>query len=105
MLARIKKNDTVVVLSGKDKGKRGSVLEINAANGTVLVKGINIITRHLKARKQNEVAQIKKTEAPIHTSSVMLICVGCHVPSRVNSKSLEDSGKRVRICNRCRQIT
>jgi large subunit ribosomal protein L24 len=105
MLARIKKNDTVVVLSGKDKGKRGSVLEVNSSKATVLIKGINIVTRHLKARKQNEVAQIKKTEAPIHASSVMLICIGCHTPSRVNSKILEDSSKRVRICNRCRQIT
>jgi large subunit ribosomal protein L24 len=105
MLARIKKNDTVVVLSGKSKGKRGVVLQVNADKMTVLVKGVNIAVRHLKARKQNEVAEIKRIEAPVNLSSVMLVCGACHVPSRVNSSVVEGTEKRVRICNRCRQIT
>ena len=65
MVARIKKNDTVVVLSGKDKGKTGSVIEILPKKGKVMVKGVAVVTRHVKARKQGEVPGIKKEETYI----------------------------------------
>lgn len=103
MVARIKKNDTVAVLSGKDKDKQGVVLEILSEQGKVLVKNIAVVTRHIKARKQGDVAEIKKQESYISLSKVMLVCNACRQPSRVNSKLLE-TGKRVRICNRCEQI-
>jgi large subunit ribosomal protein L24 len=104
VIHRIKRNDTVQVLSGKDKGKKGLVLEVSVSSGKVLVQGVQIVTRHLKARKQGKASEIKKSESFILLSKVMLVCSACHIPSRVNSKIVED-GKRVRVCNRCEQIT
>jgi large subunit ribosomal protein L24 len=103
MVARIRKNDTVAVLTGKDKNKQGVVLEILSDKNKVLVKNIAIITRHAKARKQGDVSEIKKQESYIDLSNVMLVCNTCRKPSRVNSKLL-DTGKRTRVCNRCEQI-
>ena len=103
MVARIKKNDTVSILTGKDKNKQGTVLEILSDKNKVLVKNIAIVTRHTKARKQGDVAEIRKQESYINLSNVMLICNACRKPSRVNSSLLE-TGKRIRVCNRCEQI-
>ncbi len=103
MVARIKKNDTVVVLSGKDKDKNGTVIEVLPKKGKVLVKGIALKTRHVKARKQGDVPGIKKEESYINTSMVMPVCTACKKPSRINTRLLED-GKRERTCNRCEEI-
>jgi len=103
MVARIKKNDTVVVLSGKDKDKTGTVIEVLPKKGKVLVKGIALVTRHVKARKQGEVSGIKKEEGYINDSIVMPVCISCKKASRINTKMMED-GKRVRVCNRCEEI-
>ena len=97
MVARVKKNDTVVVLSGKDKGKKGIVLEIVPEKNLVRVKDVAVVTRHVKARRQGEASGIKKEEGFICLSKVMPVCDG--VPTRVNSKVLED-GKKVRISNK-----
>ena len=70
MVARIKKNDTVVVLSGKDKDKKGTVIEVLPKKGKVLVKDIALVTRHVKARKQGEVSGIKKEESYINASMI-----------------------------------
>jgi large subunit ribosomal protein L24 len=103
MLARIKKNDMVQVISGKDAGKRGAVLQVNKIDNTVLVQGINIITKHVKARKQDQKSEIKRIEALINASNVMLVCPSCQKPCRINSGLVEGAEKRVRICNRCKQ--
>ena len=103
MVARIKKNDTVVVLSGKDKDKKSTVIEVLPKKGKVLVKDIGMVTRHVKARKQGEVSAIKKEERYINASLVMPVCVACKRACRVNAKIMED-GKRARICNRCQEI-
>jgi large subunit ribosomal protein L24 len=103
MVARIKKNDTVVVLSGKDKGKKGTVLEVLPKKDLVMVKDVAIVTRHLKARKQNDVPGIKKQEGYLSISRVMPICGSCKKPCRVNTKMIEGN-KRVRACNRCEEI-
>ncbi len=103
MLARIKKNDIVEVISGKDTGKRGAVLLINKMSNSVLVQGVNIITKHIKARKQDQKSEIKRVEALINASNVMLVCSVCQIPCRINSGLVEGSQKRVRICNRCKQ--
>ncbi|BDC34329.1 50S ribosomal protein L24 [Candidatus Dependentiae bacterium Noda2021] len=103
MVARIKKNDSVIVLSGKDKGKTGTVIEYLPTEGQVLVKGIGIMTRHLKARKQGDVSGIKKTESYLDASRVMPICTQCQKPCRVNSKLLEGE-KKARTCNRCNDV-
>jgi len=104
MLARIKKNDLVEVVTGKDSGKRGSILLVNKISNTVVVQGINIVTKHVKARKQEQKSEIKKIEAPIHASNVMLVCFSCQKPSRINSVVTSDAQKkRIRLCNRCKQ--
>lgn len=103
MVARIKKNDTVVVLSGKDRDKKGAVIEVLPKKGKVLVKDVGVVTRHVKARKQGDVPGIKKEERYISASRVMPICVSCKQACRVNAKLMEN-GKRVRVCNRCEEI-
>jgi len=103
MVARIKKNDTVMVISGKDKGKSGTVIEILPKKGKVMVKGVGIRTRHAKARKQGDTPGIKKEEGFITINKLMPVCGACGKASRVNAKLLE-SGKRARMCNRCKEI-
>lgn len=103
MVARIKKNDTVVVLSGKDRDKKGMVIEVLPKKGKVLVKDIALVTRHVKARKQGEVSGIKKEEGYVSASILMPVCASCKQPCRVNAKAIE-GGTRVRVCNRCEEI-
>ncbi len=104
MVARVKKGDTVIVLSGKDKGKHGAVINVLPAKDKVLVKDIAMVTRHAKARKQGDVSGIKKRESYITLSKVMPICKSCNKPCRVNSKVMQETGKRVRLCNNCNEI-
>ncbi len=103
MVARVKKNDTVLVIAGKDKGKQGAVIEILPKKGKVIVKDVAIVTRHVKARRQGETPGIKKEESFIRISKVMPVCKACKKPCRINIKKLE-SGKNARICNRCKEI-
>jgi len=100
MIARIKKNDMVFVLSGRDKGKQGEVIEVLPKKGKVLVKGIGLVTKHYKARKQGELSGLKKIESYLLLSRVMPVCLNCKQPCRISFKLL-DSGKRARSCNRC----
>lgn len=100
---RVKKNDRVKVLSGKDKGKEGSVIRLETKTGKVLVKGAGLITRHAKARKPGQVSAIKTEEQFIEASKVMPICTSCKQACRVNVKML-DNGKRARTCNSCKEI-
>lgn len=99
MMMRVKQHDMVVVLTGKDKGKRGKVIDIVSQKGKVKVNGVAIITRHKKARRSGETAGIKKEEGYIDISNVMLVCPACDKPSRYSSKVEND--KKVRACNRC----
>jgi len=101
-MARVKKNDTVLVISGKDKGKKGAVVDIYPKKGKVLVQGVNIVIRHAKARKQGDVAGIKQEERPVSVSNVMPVCSSCKKPCRVGTKKLE-SGKSVRVCASCKE--
>ena len=103
MVARIKKNDTVLVISGKDKGKTGSIIELKRKTSQLLVKDVAIITRHVKPKRAGEQGSIKKEESYIGESKVMPICTACNKPTRVSSKVLEN-GNRARICKRCKEI-
>lgn len=103
MSARIKKNDTVCVITGKDKGQRGLVLDVLSREKKLLVKGVAIVTKHSKARRRDEVSEIKKQESYIALSNVMVVCKSCKKPSRMNAICLE-SGERARVCNRCKEI-
>lgn len=102
MVARIKKNDTVIVLSGRDKDKQGAVIEVLPKEGKALVKGIAMITKNVKAKKTGDVAGIKKMESYITVSKLMPLCTSCKTPCRMNVKIIEN-GKRVRICNNCKE--
>ena len=95
----IKKGDTVVVLSGKDKGKQGTVLEVMPAEKKVVVEKVNVATRHVKPRRQGEEGGIQKKEAPLYACKVMRVCPKCNKPTRPATKVVD--GKRVRICKKC----
>lgn len=101
MIARVKKNDTVCIRAGKDRGKKGVVIAILPKKDKVMVKGVALIKRHVKAR-QGVVAGIKEQESFISLSKVMPLCGSCHKACRVNVKSFEN-GKVVRMCNRCKE--
>ena len=79
-MARVKKNDTVVVLSGKDRGKKGVVLRIDPEKNRIMVKGAGIVIKHVKARRQGEVSGIKKEEMWLVLSNVILLCSSCKKP-------------------------
>ena len=96
----IKKDDLVVVLSGKDKGKQGKVLSVIPSESKVVVEGVNVATKHQAARKQGQEGGIIKVETPIYASKVMLVCPKCNKPTRPAHKLLAD-GKKVRVCKKC----
>jgi len=102
MVARVKRNDKVCVLVGKDRGKQGVVIAILPKKDKVMVKGVALVKRHLKARKQGDVAGIKEKESFIPLSRVMPICSACNKACRINVRMLA-SEKNVRICNRCKE--
>ncbi len=102
-MMRVKKNDKVLVISGKDKGKRSDVIAILPDSGKIKVKDVAVMTKHVKARKQGDVAGIRKEESYICLSKVMPICPSCKAPCRVGAVLLKD-GKRARICGRCKEI-
>jgi large subunit ribosomal protein L24 len=96
----VRKKDTVMVISGKDKGKIGEVLEVLPKKGKVLVKGANVVTKHQKPSKTNMQGGIVHMEAPIYSSKVMLYCNKCKSVTRISYKVLED-GTKVRVCKNC----
>jgi large subunit ribosomal protein L24 len=100
---RIRKDDTVVIIAGKDRGKKGKVRRAFPDEDRVIVEGLNMIKRHSRARRATRQAGIIELEAPIRVSDVMLICNKCGNPARVNFRFLDD-GKKVRICNSCREV-
>jgi len=102
-MACVKKNDTVFVLTGKDKGKRGVVADVLPKKNKVLVQGVNVAIKHAKPRKQGDIAGIKREEMPFDISNVMPVCSSCKKPCRVGAKLLGD-GKKVRICSKCKEI-
>jgi large subunit ribosomal protein L24 len=96
----IRKNDKVIVLSGKDKGKEGMVISADPKNEKVIVEGVNVAKRHLKARRPGEEGGIIKKETPIYASKVMRVCPKCGKPTREAHKFLND-GSKVRVCKKC----
>ena len=95
----IRKNDKVVVLSGRDKGKQGEVLRAMPKEGKVVVEKINVVSRHTKPRKQGDQGGILKKEAPIYACKVQKVCPKCNKPTRIGHKV--EGGKKVRICKKC----
>ena len=95
----IRKDDKVVVITGKDKGKEGKVLVADPKAGKVIVEGVSVATKHQKPRKQGEEGGIIKVETPIYACKVMVVCPKCGKPTRVAPKL--DAGKKVRVCKKC----
>ena len=95
----VKKGDTVVVLSGKDKGKKGKVLEVSPREEKVIIEGINMVSKHVKPRKMGEPGGIVKAEAPMYACKVMRVCPKCDKTTRAASKIVD--GKKVRVCKHC----
>ena len=97
-----KKGDQVMVISGKDKGKKGKVLVVMPKQGKIIVEGINIATKHTKPRKQGDTGGILKQETPMYASKVMYLCSKCGKPARVGKRVLEN-GDKVRFCKKCNE--
>ena len=95
----IKKDDKVIVLSGKDKGKEGKVLIASPKTGKVVVEGVNVATKHQKPQRQGQDGGIIKMETPIYVSKVQLVCPKCGKATRVAHKVTGD--KKVRVCKKC----
>lgn len=100
---KIRKDDTVLVIVGRDKGKKAKVRRAFPKESKVIVEGINMIKRHSRARRAARQAGIIEREAPIHVSNVMLVCNKCNKPTRVGFRFLEN-GRKVRICCVCKEI-
>jgi len=96
----VKTGDTVVVLSGKDKGKQGKVLAVSPKEGKVIVEKINIVSKHIKPRRMGEPGGIIKAEGAMYASKVQIVCPRCKKPTRVGHKLYED-GTKSRICVKC----
>lgn len=99
----IKTGDTVYIISGKDRGKKGKVLEVSPKEGKVIVEGRNIMTKHMKPRKATDPAGIVKAEGAMYACKVMPICPRCDKPTRVGKKIYAD-GKKERICKKCGEV-
>lgn len=100
---KIHKNDRVLIITGKDRGKQGKVLRAIPKNQRLVVEGANMVKRHMRARPPAIQGGIMEREAPIQVSKVMLLCDKCHHPARVGYLILED-GKKVRTCRACGEV-
>jgi large subunit ribosomal protein L24 len=98
---KIKKNDQVSIMSGKDKGKKGKVLEVFPILERITVENINLVKKHRRPRRQGEKGQVIEIPKPLHISNVRLICPKCGQPSRIGYK-LTETGK-LRLCKKCKQ--
>ncbi len=99
----VKKNDLVMVIAGKDKGKRGKVLTVIPKINRALVEKLNIVKRHTKPGRASRQGGILERESPIHMSNLMLVCSKCDRPVRVGRSRLAD-GKKVRVCKKCGDV-
>ena len=97
---QIRKNDSVMVISGKERGKTGKVLRVNPKEDAVIIERINVVKRHTKPRGPQQAGGIIEKEASIPASNIMIMCDKCNAPVRVGQKLLAD-GNKVRICRRC----
>jgi large subunit ribosomal protein L24 len=104
MATPIRRNDNVIVTSGKDRGKTGRVLRLAPENNRLVVEGVNIIKRHTKPNPQRNIkGGVVEREAPLHASNVQLVCPECGKPTRIGKKVLGD-GRKVRICRKCEGV-
>lgn len=98
----VKTGDTVVVISGKDKGKKGTVLAVSPKEGKVIVEKINMVSKHVKPRKMGEQGGIIKAEGAMYASKVQIVCPRCKKPTRV-AHHINSDGTKDRICAKCKE--
>jgi len=98
---KIKKNDTVLIISGKDKGKKAKVLEAFPRQGKIAVEGVNIVKKHRKPKSEKEKGQVIEIPKPIDVSNVKFVCPKCNKAVRIGYKIVEK--KKYRICKKCEQ--
>lgn len=99
----VKTGDTVVVLSGKSKGKQGKVMAVSPNEGKVIVENVNMVSKHVKPRKMGEAGGIVKAEGAMYASKVQIVCPRCKKPTRIGHKINED-GTKNRICRKCGEV-
>ena len=100
----VRKNDNVLVTTGKDRGKKGRVLKVLPLKNRVVVEGVNIIKRHTKPNPQRQIkGGVVEREAPVHASNVQVVCPECGKATRIGRKILGD-GRKVRICRKCEGV-
>ena len=100
----IRRNDNVVVITGKDRGKRGRVLKVVPEKNRLVVEGVNIIKRHTKPNPQRQIkGGVVEREAALHASNVQIVCPECGKPTRLGKKILGD-GRKVRVCRKCEGV-
>lgn len=99
---KIRKNDNVLVIKGKDKGRQGPVQNVFPGRGKVLVEGINLVKRHRKAQGMSG-AEIVEKELPVAVANVMLVCTHCQKPAKVSNRIMGD-GSKGRICKNCEEV-
>lgn len=99
---QIRKNDSVIVIGGKERGKTGKVLRVVPDKDAVIIERLNMVKRHTKPRGPQQPGGIVEKEAAIHASNIMILCDKCNAPVRVGHKILAD-GKKIRICRRCNE--
>ena len=97
---QIRKNDSVMVIAGKERGKTGKVLRVLKEKDAVIIERLNIVKRHTKPRGPQQTGGIVEKEAAIHASNIMIMCEKCNAPARIGHKILSD-GKKIRICRNC----
>jgi large subunit ribosomal protein L24 len=97
---QIRKNDSVMVISGKERGKTGKVLRVNPKEDAVIIERVNVVKRHTKPRGPQQAGGIVEKEASLPASNIMIMCDKCNAPVRIGRKVLAD-GNKVRICRRC----
>lgn len=100
---KIKKGDTVQVILGKDKGKKGKVLKVFPKKNKLVVEGLNLLYKHVRPKREGEKGQRVQIPAPLYISKVMFVCPKCSKPIRVGYKKLTD-GKKVKWCRKCKEI-
>lgn len=98
----VKTGDTVVVLSGKEKGKKGKILASSPKEGKVIIEGINIVSKHVKPRKAGQEGGIVKTEGAMYACKVQLVCSKCGKATRIAHR-INEEGKKERVCKKCEQ--
>ncbi len=98
---KIKRNDTVLITKGKDRGRTGKVLKVLPKQKSILVEGLNLVKKHIRPKKAREKGQIVKKPAPVDVSNVKIICPKCKKTTKIGYK--QEKGKKYRVCKKCGQ--